>query len=240
MKTIAHYLLATASPLQYLIDKPSVTHDFCNKQALHILAGDGILPNIDFFTSYINEINSGVNWADSHWKNVDHYLNPDTGKGIWPFGNALDTFRRYFFIAAREARRGNRCKAAFFLGAAAHLVQDLCVPHHARGLMFNGHHEFELWAMQQCGSYAVNDSGLYSRSKRTVDFILANSLIAANLLPAVDMERACLDYDGVAHIALPLAQRSTAGLFEFFHRMFISSSHSVFMSSIANPPSSAA
>lgn len=240
MKTIAHYLLATASPLQHFIDKPSITHDFCNKQALQILVRDGILSNVDFFTSHINEIKAGVNWADCHWKNVDHYLNPDTGKGIWPFGNALDTFRRYFSIAARSTRQGDRCKAAFFLGAAAHLVQDLCVPHHARGLMFNGHHEFELWAMQHCHQYAVNDTGLYSRSKRTASFILTNSLIAADLLPAVDSECPGLNYNGVALIALPLAQRSTAGLFEYFHRLFISSSHSVFMSMTSTAPINAA
>jgi phospholipase C len=240
MKAFAHYLIATASPLQYFIDKPSITHDFCNKQALQILARDGILSNIDFFTSHINEISTGVNWADCHWKNVDHYLDPNTGKGIWPFGNALDTFRRYFSNAARSTRRGDRCKAAFFLGAAAHLVQDLCVPHHARGLMFNGHHEFELWTMQHCSNYAVNDTGIYSRSKRTADFILSNSIVAADLLPAVDTERDSLNFDEAARIALPLAQRSTAGLFEYFYRMFISSSRSVSLSVPSNVPINAA
>ena len=240
MKTIAHYLLATASPLQYFIDKPSVTHDFCNKQALQILVRDGILSNIDFFTSHIHEINAGVNWADCHWKNVDHYLNPDTGKGIWPFGNALDTFRRYFSIAARSTRRGDRRKAAFFLGAAAHLVQDLCVPHHARGLMFNGHHEYESWAMQHYSSYIVNHTGIYLQNKRTDDFLLSNSLIAADLLPAVDIEHDCLNYDAVSHIVLPLAQRSTAGLFEYFHRVFLASSHSVSISATSNIPINAA
>ena len=48
MKTIAHYLLATASPLQYLIDKPSVTHDLeiaaaldCTFDALFTLTENG-------------------------------------------------------------------------------------------------------------------------------------------------------------------------------------------------------
>ncbi len=31
----------------------------------------------------------------------------------------------------------------FYLGAALHLVQDMCVPHHSLGIIFDGHKEFE-------------------------------------------------------------------------------------------------
>ena len=224
MNPIAHVLLATASPLQRFVDKPAVTHAFCNVQALHILSCDALLPPVEFFGAYLSEINRGGYWADSQWKNIDHYLEAESGRGIWPFGNALDTFQQYFYWAIKEARRGNRRKAAFFLGAAAHLVQDLCVPHHARGRIFNGHQEYEVWAMKYCRDFAVNGLGIYLDGHRVGDLLLANARIASEMLDAVDLEKGIVDYEGVTAVALPLAQRSTAGLFEYFHRIALKSS----------------
>lgn len=221
LNPIAHLLLVTASPLQRFIDKPAITHSFCNVQALQILLQDEVLPSTSFFSNYLAEINRGGYWADSQWKNIDHYLEPDTGRGIWPFGNALDTFQQYFSCALQEAHQGNRRKAAFFLGAAAHLVQDMCVPHHARGRMFNGHQDYESWAMRNCKSYAVESLGVYLQGSRIAEFIVRNARVAADMLEAVDTERGSLDYEGATSVALPLAQRSTAGLFEHFHRAAI-------------------
>ena len=236
LNPIAHLLLVTASPLQRFIDKPAVTHAFCNASALQILHRDAVLSEMEFFSTYLKEINCGGYWADSQWKNIDHYLEPETGRGIWPFGNALDTFRQYFSCALREARHRNRLKAAFFLGAAAHLVQDMCVPHHARGRMFNGHQDYEFWAMQHCGDYGVDSLGLYLQSSRIADFILGNARVAAELLDAVDTDKGLMDYEGVTAIALPLAQRSTAGLFEHFHRVVLKPFSCV---NISEAPSSA-
>lgn len=219
MNPIAHLLLVTASPLQRFIDKPAITHAFCNIQAIQIMSGDTALPYADFFSTYLKDINNGGYWADSQWKNIDHYLQPDTGRGIWPFGNALDTFQQYFSCAIKEARRENRRKAAFFLGAAAHLVQDMCVPHHARGCMFNGHQDYESWAMKNCRHYAVDSLGIYLRGTKIAALILDNARVAAELLDSVDTDKAAVDYEGVTEITLPLAQRSTAGLFEHFHRV---------------------
>lgn len=219
LNPIAHLLLVSASPLQRFIDKPAVTHAFCNMQAFQILSRDAVLPYTDFFSTYMKEINSGGYWADSQWKNIDHYLEPDTGRGIWPFGNALDTFQQYFSCALKEARQGNRRKAAFFLGAAAHLVQDMCVPHHARGRMFNGHQDYESWAMKYCRNYAVDSLGIYLQGSRIAEFIVGNARVAAELLDAVDTDKGITDYERVTAITLPLAQRSTAGLFEHFHRV---------------------
>jgi len=218
---IAQLLLVTASPLQRFIDKPAITHSFCNIQALRILSKDEALPCSVFFDTHVKEINNGGYWADSQWKNIDHYLEADTGRGIWPFGNALDIFQQYFACALREARQGKRRRAAFFLGAAAHLVQDMCVPHHARGRMFNGHQDYEAWAMKNCMNYAVESLGVYLPGSKVVEYILRNAGAAAGMLDAVDAEKGRLDYDGVTSITLPLAQRTTAGLFEHFHRVAI-------------------
>ena len=227
MNPFAQLLLATASPLQRFLDKPAITHAFCNTQAIQIVIRDDGLPLAEFFTLYLKEINSGGDWADSQWKNIDHYLEPETGRGIWPFGNARDTFSQYFAAAIKGARRGDRRKAAFFLGAAAQLVQDLCVPHHARGRMFNGHQEYESWALQHFHEYAVWNAGYYLRSKRVGDLITDNARMAADLFDFVDLAQGTPDYAGITKITLPLAQRSTAGLFEHFNRVALATSFSV-------------
>lgn len=218
MNPLANLLLMTVSPLQHVLDRPSRTHGFCNVQGMQILAQDCVIPRNDFFAKYKKEIVHGGYWADSQWKNIDHYLEPETGRGIWPFGNALDQFRQYFAFAFKEVRRGDCGKAAFYLGAASHLVQDMCVPHHARGRMFNGHQEFEAWAGRHFEEYSVRGGGLYTKNDRVVDFICENARIAATLLDAVDTDKGCVDYTGVAAILLPLAQQSTAGLFAHFYR----------------------
>ena len=219
MQRLAHLLLVTASPFQRFIDKPPLTHSFCNARAIDILAREAFLPCADFFSAYIKEINQGGFWADSQWKNIDHYLEPKTGRGIWPFGNALDTFQQYFARAVKDSRQGNRCKAAFFLGAASHLVQDMCVPHHARGRMFSGHQDYEIWAMKHYSEFAVEEGGVYRQGNNTADFIMKNACVTAELLDAVDADKGNAKYDLVTRVALPLAQRSTAGLFENFHRL---------------------
>jgi phospholipase C len=183
---------------------------------------DGLDQSVSYFRTYLKEINLGGYWADKSWKNVDHYYVPETGKGIWPFGNALDTFGIYYEWATKEIRTGNFRKAAFFLGAAAHLVQDLCVPHHARGQMFNGHKEYESWARQNMSDFAVGDDGYYLRGDQKVSELLTdNAAVASFLLDLVDPKKPNADFQGVTSITLPLAQRSTAGLFEHFYRQIL-------------------
>ena len=97
-------------------------------------------------------------------------------------------------------------------------MKELYVPHHARGRIFNGHQEYEVWAMKYCRDYAVNGLGIYLDGHRVGDLLLANARIAAEMLDSVDLDQGTVDYEGVTAVALPLAQRSTAGLFEYFNR----------------------
>ena len=105
------------------------------------------------------------------------------------------------------------------MGAASHLVQDMCVPHHARGRMFSGHQDYEIWAMKHYSEFAVEEGGVYRQGNNTADFIMKNACVTAELLDAVDADKGKAEYDLVTRVALPLAQRSTAGLFENFHRL---------------------
>jgi phospholipase C len=211
--------LATASPLQSLLDKPCVTHEFCNRQAITILSADGFSSCADFFLRHVNDLNAGVVWADQGWKNVNHYFEPDSRKGLWQFSTAIEEFSRYLNRATRCMRRRELHKACFFLGAATHLLQDLCVPHHARGKVFDGHKQYETWARDHCSTFAATSGGVY-RQGRTNSLLIDNACVSADLLGWVAHEGDEALYAKATSILLPLAQRTTAGLLlRFYNNM---------------------
>ncbi|MDR3559979.1 MAG: zinc dependent phospholipase C family protein [Negativicutes bacterium] len=210
-------LLATTGPLQGLFDRPGVTHEFCNRQALTILRRDGFVGCANFFQQYLPELTAGVYWADEGWKNVGHYFQAGSEKGLWRFPSAIEEFRCYFGQALSRARQGNSNKAAFFLGAAAHLVQDLCVPHHARAKVMAGHQQYEGWAQENFLRYAVDAAGIYHEDNLAHSLILKNAAVSADFLDWVGADAGELAYHNATAILLPRAQQTTAGLLlQFF------------------------
>jgi phospholipase C len=212
-ESCVNLILATMSPLQGIIDRPGLTHEFCNRQALSILRNDGFTQYADFFMRYLPELNLGVYWADKGWKNVHHYFEPCTGKGLWQFTHAIDNFNLYYQTALSTLEQYDFKKAAFFLGAAAHLVQDLCVPHHARAKLFCGHKQYEGWVQQRCTEYAVVSQGTYSEGRPAPSLIMSNAHTAADFFDWVKYEGDETCFEKATPTLLSLAQRTTAGLF---------------------------
>lgn len=210
-------VLTAVSPFQSIIDRPGITHDFCNCQALEVLRQDGFNRCAAFLEQYRAQLTAGVYWADAGWKNTGHYFQPVSRKGLWHFDNARHDYHTYLRGAVMWARRQDYGKAVFFLGAAAHLVQDVCVPHHARARLFSGHKEYEDWAREHYPEYAVADQGTYRGGGRNKDWIVSNATAAADLFDWVDSDRGNLAYHQATSILLPMAQRSTAGLFQRFY-----------------------
>jgi phospholipase C len=210
-------LLATTGPLQGLFDLPGITHEFCNRQALAILRRDGFIRCAGFLQRYQAELNAGVYWADEGWKNVGHYLEAGSGAGLWRFPSAVEDFRCYFGQALQQARRGCGRRAAFFLGAAAHLLQDLCVPHHARAKVLDGHKQYELWVKANYTRYAVETGGLYHQAPPSHSLLLQNAAVAADMFGWVAADGTELSYHKATAILLPRAQRTTAGLYLQFY-----------------------
>ncbi|MEN6566520.1 MAG: zinc dependent phospholipase C family protein [Veillonellales bacterium] len=210
-------VLTAVSPLQGIIDRPGITHEFCNRQALEILRQDGFTQCAAFLAQYSKQLNAGVYWADTGWKNAGHYFQPVSRKGLWHFDNARHDYYTYLRGAVISARKQDYGKAAFFLGAAAHLVQDVCVPHHARAKLFSGHKEYEAWAQEHYLTYAAASQGIYRNDRRNKDWIVVNATVAADLFDWVNSDRGNLAYHSASAVLLPLAQRSTAGLFQLFY-----------------------
>lgn len=213
----AKVLLAVASPLQDMIDRPGVVHEFCNRQAVAILRADGFGGCADFIEQYMEQLNAGVYWADSGWKNVSHYYEPSTGRGLWCFKTALEEFDRYMILSAGNMRKRQYKRAVFFLGAAAHLVQDLCVPHHARAKLFHGHKEYEAWVARHFTSFGVSDTGAYREGRPPGLWLLYNAGQAADMLELVGPGASESSYRQATEQLLPLAQRTTAGFFKQYY-----------------------
>lgn len=209
-------VLTAISPLQAFIDQPGVTHEFCNRQAILILQNDGFTQYADFFLQHAKELNLGVYWADKGWKNVHHYFDPCSGRGLWTSAGAIESFKIYYRMATAAAKQADLNKAAFFLGAAAHLVQDLCVPHHARARLFCGHQHYENWVQRHFAKYAVNVRGTYNEGRPPYSLLLNNAHTAADFLDWVTNEGDEANFRKVTEHLLALAQRSTAGLFRQF------------------------
>ncbi|RJQ26217.1 MAG: phospholipase [Peptococcaceae bacterium] len=217
---VAKMVLSFGSPIQYTLQShfsgKGRAHIFCNRQAVSILRYDGYNDSSKLLTQYIDIINQGTFWADHGWKNLAHYFNPVTDLGLGPWPNACTECANYFKQALNSWRRGSIKKAFFYLGAAVHLVQDLCVPHHARGIAFCGHQTYEKWVNENFYNYAVNSEGIYQIAKTPNDWVLYNANVSKHFFPYISEAHSYSSYRTVTDILLPLAQQTTAGFFHFF------------------------
>lgn len=209
--TAARVILAMADPIQGLIDRGAVTHIFCNHRAINILFNDGWREEAVFIGRYLNSLNQGTCWADRGWKCFAHYLEPEQGKGLGPWPDAAQECTRYLSRAMRCRRKGHWEKTFFYLGAAVHLVQDLCVPHHAMAVAFNGHQKFEKWVRRRHHLFGVEEQGCYENKNSPGDWLYDNARVARQYYPLVGPQNNLTDYGVATAVLLPLAQRTTAG-----------------------------
>lgn len=202
-----------ADPLQNLVDRGGITHTFCNQQALSILEQDGLEEQARLLRSQLVMVNRGTLWADRGWKYFAHYLEPVSGKGLGPWPDAAGECDEYYQRALACWHRGRKDLAFFYLGAAVHLVQNLCVPYHACGVAFNGHQKYEAWAQEHCGLFRVNSGGYYQVASYAGDWVYANAYLSREYYPRICIRE---QYHEVTRVLLDLAQRTTAGFFTYF------------------------
>lgn len=213
---VAKQLLAITGVVHNLVNSDGLTHNYCNEQAAIILNTDGYTRAAHYINCYMKDLNQGVAWADRAWKNSSHFFNPSTGKGFWRWPNALLECHLHFHRAQKEWENRHHNKAMFYLGAAAHLVQDLCVPHHVHGDLFNGHKDFENWAEANRNFFAVNSGGIYKLGETPGAWVAANALFSGQYYPLVAENSKQINYPLAAKILLSRAQRTTAGFLLFY------------------------
>ncbi|MFZ5647176.1 MAG: zinc dependent phospholipase C family protein [Bacillota bacterium] len=211
-------LLVAGSPIQKIVDRGGATHVFLNNQAIMILKNDNKHLTSNVIERYRQYIDLGNLWADKGWKCFAHYYNPQNGKGIIPWITAFTECNNYFEAALFNWKSGKYQKAMFYLGATAHIIQDMCVPHHAMGIAFNGHRKFETWAMNNKEQFKAKNSSLYNDFKSIKELINNNSEIAKKYYNDVSYY-SINGYMRAARDLLTLSQKTTAYLFDYFIRL---------------------
>lgn len=212
-------ILASAGPLQYFLDSPGATHLQCLQQACILLERDGRKEAARLFDSYQAMLAKGLYWADRGWKNVNHFYSHPEKQGLMGWPGAVTECQSYFnkgvSLFAQDAEKG-----MFFLGAALHLVQDVCVPHHALGVVFDGHKEFETWAAQNCRQFTAQ-RGLYLSFSHPAQWIEYNARYAGPLYPLVSLKHKSTEktYRRAAELLIPLTIAASAGFLDFAYTL---------------------
>jgi phospholipase C len=192
-----------------------ITHQYCNDQALVILKNNGFMQEAMLLGAYYKQLQNGVIWADLNWKNIHHFLHPHTRRGFWHFSNAACDYLQFFTLAIKCVRQGCVGDAIFYLGAAAHLVQDMCVPHHAKCQLFDGHKKYEEWVEKNLQKFSFSQDEEIDVSN-PIGILVKNAATALDLYSYVNAEAGIQQYKMATAILLPLANQSTANLFCYF------------------------
>ena len=137
------------------------------------------------------------------------------------YGNgetALTLSSKYYKAALNYSRAGDYANAMAYFGASCHLIQDLTIPHHAKGQLLDGHKQFE--------SYVKSNYRKIERFKSSEYPIIYNTIeefANSNAKSALDIDYMYRDVENmgtkfylVAYKALSQAQRSTAGAMLMF------------------------
>ncbi|WP_407307017.1 zinc dependent phospholipase C family protein [Desulfosporosinus sp. SB140] len=216
LNKVTKALLAPVRPFQVFLDAPSPTHVHCLQQAYNVLGKDGREDVVTYFRPYDDWLTKGLFWADQGWKNICHYFfDPQKqGRLHWP---GADAECQYYFNKAIAMCHQNVPKGMFYLGAALHLVQDMCVPHHALGVVFDGHQEFERWTSNNLQYFTAKQNGIYKPFTHPSQWIRYNVEKAALFYPLVSQEKGCSEenYYVAAGELLPLTVYTTAGFLVF-------------------------
>jgi phospholipase C len=169
-----------------------------------------------FLNTYLEQINAGASWADQGWKNVAHFFDPVTEQGLRGWPDATVEFMDYLANARTWLQQLHFPQAFFYLGAATHLVQDMCVPFHSRRLVLAGHHDYEKWVERNVEDYLVFKGGLYKESVEDPrEWIIDNARSSYDWFALVESSSR-KGYQAATNHLLSLTQRTTAGFFHYF------------------------
>lgn len=154
---------------------PCTVHSFCTSQALKILMNDHNTIFVEDFHRYLQILNKGNAWCDEGFKSIHHFYHPKTRKGIMGLTGADHLLIDAIEKARYAFKNSNLENALFYIGSALHLIQDLCVPHHALGHLLKGHSEYENWVLKHYSTFTVFEGGSYSYTN-PMDILHHNAL----------------------------------------------------------------
>lgn len=210
------------NPLKKLLLKTNCTvHKFINVQAIRIIEKNGYKEINNFYRDNIDCLNKGVTWADSDFKSSNHFYHYKEGKGLFGFSNALIEGNKYYNKAEYCCKNDNLKEAMFYLGAAAHLIQDATVPQHVNNKLLNRHRGFELWIISKLlSNYEFYEENKITRYKNINEYIKNNAVYANMTYEKYEkLEDREEMYSKIAPLIIKEAQSTTAGLLiEFYEK----------------------
>lgn len=213
IQTLVRFL---GTPFQRLFDKAGDTHRFLTEQAICILKNDGYTEAAEFFSKFKDNLVEGNLWADLLWKNAFHHYSPVTEKGLLFFSGGADQCGHWFNAALNQWRKGRVGKSMFMLGAACHIVQDLCQPYHANCRVFGGHQKYEQWADSNKNLFAVNEGGMYGAQNTPADWVVQNANFSFRHIKNISKPGDDPQKIASTETLLAGAQKSSAGFLMFF------------------------
>jgi phospholipase C len=197
---------------------PCIVHTFITYQGINILRDDmGNKINVNLLR--LNEvILKGNIWCDEGFKNVHHFYHPKTKKGIMGLMGADILLEEYLRKIIDSYSSANLQNCFFNIGSALHLIQDLCVPHHALGHLLKGHHEYETWVTKYYKRFKVDEGGLYN-FKSPMDIFFHNASKAIEYEDVVENSSERNKVEATKDL-LGLAQRTTASFIYLILKKF--------------------
>ncbi|SMP43530.1 hypothetical protein [Anoxynatronum buryatiense] len=121
-------------------------HRCCSEYAPALLAGSGHRYLAELLPSFMSFIHQGSQWTDQGLRNLSHFYHPLQHSGLPGVHHAADELTNNLNIMDEAFKERHAQRYFFHLGIVLHLIQDLCVPHHAIGCLLQGHHHYESWA----------------------------------------------------------------------------------------------
>ncbi len=118
---------------------------------------------------------------------------------------------------------GNIPKSIFYLGAAAHLIQDMTVPQHANNRLLNSHKSYETWIKKnifQDNSYMKKEGIIRLESLK--DYIVENGKYS-NIVYKDQSSKNSNNkelYRDMSKILLDRAHTTTAGFLLYFYNKY--------------------
>lgn len=208
-----------ANPIKKSVKRTECKVHICiNYYALDTILNDKLLKEYNVFNTYVDNINEGAVWADQDFKSAGHFYNPYKKRGLFGRKNAMDLAVNYYSEAI-DLWSENRNKAMFYLGAAAHIIQDMTVPQHANIKLLDDHHQYESFVKKNYMHFKVYNEDLSPYILHSIsDYVRFNSRVALKLYRRFkkikeDENR----FLRITKCTIPLSIRTTAGLMILYY-----------------------
>ena len=214
---IGHLLklsLLPLTPLQPHIDPPSPVHGWLLERALQNMYNDGMSDAAHFFYSFQSDLFAGLLWADQGWKNFTHYCHLEHKYRPRAVPEAEGYYSKGLYHFANNVH-----KTFFYLGATLHIIQDMTVPHHAAGVLRDGHQEFERWIIAHWDDLPTALHGCYRPYQKPSDWIRHSVALSKPYLPLVSLSKGATEtsFFEAARFLVPLSIRVSAGFLMMAH-----------------------